>query len=540
MTIATTNAVNSTKSPALPPQLPAKLTGSGLDQLVSIIVNDPGLLARISASDISAGAAAANDMNQLIIDAIRATGVANNGDISNADVRDLNTWLRANHLDTFTRLHGDDENGLETGFHLVQSDGAKTALFGHNAVNTVADGLYHLAFATEDNRFVNEDGNANARISSVAEWLSSLLVSDLSTGQLANTAINPYVEGTSGTGLDQLVNMITSDTGLAKKLSNADIASGAQAADAMNKLIVDAIKATGAANNGDISVADLRDINAWLRVDHLTTWTTLHGDDENGQETGFHLVQNDGATSTLFDKNAVNTVADSIYHLGFAIDSGHLLNEDGDKNASLSKVSTWLNGLLSTDLSNGSLKNAVFDPYIEGTTGTGLDQLVNLITTDSGLNNRISTSDISAGAQAADAMNHLLVNAIRATGVADGGVIEVSEVIELNGYLRTQHLSEWTSWHGDDEEGVETGFHLVQNDGAKSELFTRNAVNTVADGLYHLAFEIEKGRLVNEDGDKNASLENVSYWLNGLLVDDLADGSLMSAVSIVGTASIPA
>ena len=161
-----------------------------------------------------------------------------------------------------------------------------------------------------------------------------------------------------------------------------------------------------------------------------------------------------------------------------------------------------------------------------------------LLTTDSGLNNRISTSDISAGAQAADAMNHLLVNAIRATGVADGGVIEVSEVIELNGYLRTQHLSEWTSWHGDDEEGVETGFHLVQNDGAKSELFTRNAVNTVADGLYHLAFEIEKGRLVNEDGDKNASLENVSYWLNGLLVDDLADGSLMSAVSIVGTASI--
>jgi hypothetical protein len=45
---------------------------------------------------------------------------------------------------------------------------------------------------------------------------------------------------------------------------------------------------------------------------------------------------------------------------------------------------------------------------------------------------------------------------------------------------------------------------------------------------------------LNEDGDKNASLENVSYWLNGLLVDDLADGSLMSAVSIVGTASIPA
>jgi hypothetical protein len=53
----------------------------------------------------------------------------------------------------------------------------------------------------------------------------------------------------------------------------------------------------------------------------------------------------------------VNTVADGIYHLGFTIDSNRLLNEDGNKNAAVSDVATWLNSLLATDLANGSLNS---------------------------------------------------------------------------------------------------------------------------------------------------------------------------------------
>ena len=37
----------------------------------------------------------------------------------------------------------------------------------------------------------------------------------------------------------------------------------------------------------------------------------LHGDDETAEETGYHLVQNDGANTTMFGKNLVNAVADS-------------------------------------------------------------------------------------------------------------------------------------------------------------------------------------------------------------------------------------
>ena len=63
----------------------------------------------------------------------------------------------------------------------------------------------------------------------------------------------------------------------------------------------------------------------------------------------------------------------------------------------------------------------------------------------------------------------------------------------------------------------------MQNDGAQTQWFgDENAVNTVADGIYHLGFAIENGRLLNEDGRPNASLKDVAYWLNELLATDLA------------------
>jgi hypothetical protein len=531
-----TMTVSSSTSTTSPATMPVGSTQTGLDQLVSLITTDAGLLRKVSAADIAGGAAAADAMNTLIVQAIRATGIANNGDITAGDVRDLNTWLRTNHLTEWTALHGDDEDCQETGFHLVQNDGASTKLYDKNAINTVADGLYHLGFEINGNRLVNEDGNDNASLTQVAQWLSNLLATDLAGDTLDNATVNPYASGSTGTGLDQLVNLITTDEGLNKKVATSEIYAGAQAADAMNALLIAAIKATGVANNGDISQADLRDLNTWLRTNHLTEWTVLHGDDEDCQETGFHLVQNDGASTKLYDKNAVNTVADGIYHLGFLINEGRLENEDGDKNASLKSVSEWLNGLLAAELAGDTLDNAAVNPYASGSTGTGLDQLVNLITVDVGLNKKIATSEIYVGAQAADAMNALIIEAVRATGAADGGSIDSLEVRELNTWLRANHLNDWTVLHGDDEVGQETGFHLVQNDGASTQLYGRNAVNTVADGLYHLGFAIEGNRLVNEDGDKNASLNSVSEWLNGLLATDLANGSLLPEVALVGVA----
>ena len=136
------NAVNSASTYQETATAIAGTTGTGLDQLISIIGNDPGLQRKVAAADIAEGAMAANSMNALIIEAIRETGIANDAQLSVADVRDINAYLRSHYLNEWSVLHGDDEESGETGFHLVQRDGAMTSLYGRNAVNGVADGLY--------------------------------------------------------------------------------------------------------------------------------------------------------------------------------------------------------------------------------------------------------------------------------------------------------------------------------------------------------------------------------------------------------------
>jgi Ca2+-binding RTX toxin-like protein len=152
----------------------------------------------------------------------------------------------------------------------------------------------------------------------------------------------------SGSPLDAVLEAIVVDAGLnpaGNDVRHAQTVEGARAAAGLNQLIYDAMTATGVSADGNISVDDVVAINAWIRGDagRLALWTSLHGDDENGVETGFHLIQGDGGTTEFRGLNFVNTVLDGIYHLGFAIENGRLLNEDGDQNATLLDVANWLN-----------------------------------------------------------------------------------------------------------------------------------------------------------------------------------------------------
>ncbi len=328
----------------------------GLEQLVQIILNDPGLNRRVDPQEIQQGAGFAAELNALIEQAIQATGVANDGEIQTADIYDINAHLRRSDeaIALWTELHGDDEDGIETGFHLVQNDGATTHLFGDsNAVNTVADGIYHLGFEIQHGRLLNEDGNRNASLQDVAFWLDELLAVPLQMGQFNNPQIDLTVTPSTGTGLDSLVELILHDPGLNRNVATSEIGAGADAANQLNKLIADAVFQTGAANDGRIDTADIYDLNRYLRrsEEAIALWTELHGDDEGDEETGFHYVQHDGAKTHLFgDENAVDTVADGLYHLGFEIERGRLLNEDGNRNASVEDVAYWLGEFLKDDL----------------------------------------------------------------------------------------------------------------------------------------------------------------------------------------------
>lgn len=342
--------------------------------------------------------------------------------------------------------------------------------------------------------------------------LSSVLISNPVSAQIDSTT----------TGLNQIIDIIHSDPRLQRKTTAADRIEAADSAKQMNDMILEAIYASGLANDGVISTADIREVNNYLVENYLDYWASLHGDDEEGYETGFHLVQNNGARTKLFGKNAINKVADSIYHLGFETHyKNRLMNEDEQKNRSFAKVAKWVEALLLEDIAQGVLTN---ENIIEvtGTTGTGLDQIVDIIYSDPGLQKRVSTSDIRTAAEMANNMNHLIIEAVTQVGAASDGVITASDARKINDYLVTRYQSEWAIYHGDDEEGDETGFHRIQNDGAKTRLFGKNLINNVADSIYHLGFEADsKARLRNEDGNANKRFRKVATWLNLFLMDDM-------------------
>ncbi len=454
-----------------------------LDQIVEQLDSDLGLRGRVSTKDLTGGLNAAAAMNAILLEAITAKNAgADDGVFTVEDVKAINGYIREKYLDDWMKYHGDDEDNEETGYHLIQNDGASKYYRGDNLANTVADGIYHLGFEIVGDKILNEDGNENACLTDLADWLTQFYTD----------------RSTTDTGFDRITDTVMADKGLGNKVPDAEIYEAAGTANTMNAILEEAIQATKAAEDGSFSVDDIRAINAYIRAYYKDEWNILHGDDEDNEETGFHLVQNDGASTYMFGKNFVNTVADSIYHLGYEIQGDYILNEDGNRNAKLTDLADWMN----------------FFYFNPADTGTNLDELIDVIKNDTGLSHCTNAGDINEGAEAANAMNHILDDTIKTLGIATDGVISVEDVVAINTHIRDNYYDQWVELHGDDESNEETGFHLVQNDGAREKYRGDNFINTVIDGIYHLGFAIQGDYILNEDGDQNANLGDLATWLN--------------------------
>jgi hypothetical protein len=492
---------------------------SGIGQIQEIISNDRRVNSRVDADNITKAKEAAMQMNELIKEAIFTEGLANDGVISISDAKEVNLYLVANHSDKWAALRAD--------YALIENrkDSDIIAL-NTNAIRNVWGQIYNLGFeGTNKNRNVSDaNGKKAASFTTVGYHLGLVMQNDVASGTLNNPNYQE-VTGTTGTNLDMFIDVMLTDTGLLRKVPTSDLRAGAQAADGMNHLIVKAIKAEGLGNDGKLTTADIRTINNYIVANDQAKWIEYHGDDENGEETGYHRVQNDGATTRMFADNVMNSIADGIYHLGFTSNNGNrLLNEDGNKNQRFEKVAWWLDEILKEDLEEGKLNNNAFQEVV-GTTGTSFDKIVPFIYNDEGLLLKISMEDIRAGAYAANGMNELIVLAMKEVGVADDRYISIDEVRAMNKFLAENHLAEWTELHGDDEDGEETGYHRIQNDGARGIGFNRNIINNLADGIYHLGFPTDNpNRLQNEDGNNNVSFANVAYWLNKSLKNDMQNG----------------
>ena len=290
------------------------ITNTGLDRLSDMVMADSGLSQSIPDEEIAEGANFSGDMAEIISMAIEATGVGADNKLDAEDIGRINDFIHDNIGGVWSDVHGNDAEGQETGFHLVQNDGATTRIFGKNFVDTVLEGIHNLGFETPDDILRNENGEASASINDVADWLNYFYVD----------------QSTTGTGLDYLVDAIKSDRGLSENTSARDINAGADAANEMNKIIAEAIQQTRINQDAPITVEDVRAINAYIQQHHLARWAELHGNDENGQETGFHLVHGDGGSIRYGGDELINTVAEGLYNLGFAIDGDHILDEGGN------------------------------------------------------------------------------------------------------------------------------------------------------------------------------------------------------------------
>jgi len=148
-----------------------------LENLVAAVGADPGLRAQTSAADIRGGLAAATTLNRVLLEAIAASGVNDDGLLTGADMEQVSHAVFRNPAawQQFILGHGNDNGSVETGFHLVQNDGGSMQFKGRNFINTVADAIYHYGFDVANGRYVNEDGASNETTADVAGWLNFFL-----------------------------------------------------------------------------------------------------------------------------------------------------------------------------------------------------------------------------------------------------------------------------------------------------------------------------------------------------------------------------
>lgn len=346
------------------------------------------------------------------------------------------------------------------------------------------------------------------------------------------------IVGTTGTGLDRAIDLIAGDYGLNMSISGAALREGAAAADAMNGIIVSAIRSLGLANDGEITVSDIYSLNAYLRSTNLTKFTALYGTDKNGLETAFQQVSGDGGVTRLFGEAGIDRVLEGIYELAFEIKDGHLTSPRNYWGPGVDDVAHWLNTFLAPELAAGTLKNSKADPQAHGTTGTGLDLITERLLDDIGLNHRISQKQINDAAKAADGMANIMLQAIKETGVADDNKLDSMDMVDLNRWIIVNKLDEWTRLHGDDEGAFESGLHYAQGDGGRDYIYGDLSIDTVADGIYHIGFKISGDRFENEDGNANQRISDTSDWISLLLAKDLASGALHSNHAPVDATSL--
>jgi len=141
----------------------------GLDIIINIIKNSKRLKKRVSEEEIDNALSSAQRMNEILLEAIDARNIING--ITKEEIKGLNNYIFYNYSDEWSNLY--------QAYSKIVRKGAKSRIFGKNAVNRVFDGIYHLGFkSTYKNRLAKNNGDKSVSFKRVAKWLNNLIELD--------------------------------------------------------------------------------------------------------------------------------------------------------------------------------------------------------------------------------------------------------------------------------------------------------------------------------------------------------------------------
>jgi hypothetical protein len=532
----------------------AGTTNTGLDKLVDLIASNSGLQNRLTSSQRNEALQSIDALNKVIIEAIKTTGIANDGIITGGDLVDINRYIKANGLAAFNNNIG--EPG-KSGFGLALDASSTQGMFGSNGVRS-ADAVKHVAngfsllggeFDTERGIVLREDGTTYRRLPEVAGWLNELLAADIKAGRLDNPALDFLTVGTTGTDLDLSVEEIVTKRSLAAKVAGGDREIAARAADRQNELILEAIFVTGVAKDGNIDAGEARLINEYLNFNYLDEWTVEHGAFRNGERSGWHLVVDISKSEPdrIFGVPALDYFWDGLYHIGFDVRDGRLTNARGELNVSFELVSRWLNFLLEDEYKSGYFNRAAnmpdipdgvvwptgrpldanygdaipseyFHPSVKpnNATGTSLDLIVDLLNSRIAVEGRLSrtlgTEPLEEAAAAVETMNKRIVAAFDALKIDIEDGLSRNELLAVNDYLVGRH-NDWRALKSKIEVLADEGQGFVY-------IMGERAIKVVMNGIYNIGLPMGDRFSKNADGKNGANINKIEAWLNGILEQD--------------------
>ncbi len=154
-------------------------TGTGLDRIIPFILKEKGLNYNLPKSSLITAAKAAAQMNVMLVDAIRETGVADNKNISAAEIKILNEYILANNAQEWQDARG------AAGYGKIHNRGAVTLIGGENRINHDGRTLYQLGFESPYNTdLVYKNGQIEASYGEVSYRLNGILRSSYKNGTL--------------------------------------------------------------------------------------------------------------------------------------------------------------------------------------------------------------------------------------------------------------------------------------------------------------------------------------------------------------------